>query len=413
MSDNLDLDRLRTLSGITLVEGKEALTEASISRIMAHVESGVPFAAVTAFRDENTGAVNREKNQQMALLLRQMNLGFIRILGSYIEATPDGSGKKASQESFFVICSKDMAEDAFRRAMEKLGEEFGQDSVLLGGADGAVEFVYTSDHAAKPRGATEKLGSFSPTKIGDYFSEWKGRPFTFRMVEEGWKAKPQRELGFGSHYAMTAARKKYGAERQTPLTEASMSRIMAHVQSGVPFAILTAFRGTLSLEENHSRNKSLAGEIRSMNCGFIPLTGYFVEKTDDGAGRPVEEESLFVICNRGMSEEQFRSAIMHLGAKNQQDSVLLGAADGDVSVVPTTEGSETYPLGRFSPTKANAIYSEWKGRPFSFKELGEGVQAVETHLLNISAHLVIRENRKCIAAGGTPKVLTGSWTEND
>jgi hypothetical protein len=49
-------------------------------------------------------------------------------------------------------------------------------------------------------------------------------------------------------------------------------------------ALLTAFRGEYTREENQQRNRTLAAEIRKLGYGYVFVDGYWVENL----GRPDE-----------------------------------------------------------------------------------------------------------------------------
>lgn len=85
------------------------------------------------------------------------------------------------------------------------------------------------------------------------------------------------------------------------ITESSLSRIYAHIQSDRPIAFITAFRGTYTLADNRKRNKQLESDIRKAGLGFVRVRGYYVENYGTKDANPVNEERYLVIGNENDS----------------------------------------------------------------------------------------------------------------
>lgn len=138
------------------------------------------------------------------------------------------------------------------------------------------------------------------------------------------------------------------------ITEASLSRVWQHANSDRPIALLTAFRGEYSREENIQRNKTLAATIRKLGYGFFFLDGYWIENQGTENEVHVSEDSLFVIGNAG-EDQQFRQQMIELGAKYNQDGVLVKDLEG--AKVYTKTGDVMFDVGSLAPGKAGEIYS--------------------------------------------------------
>lgn len=81
------------------------------------------------------------------------------------------------------------------------------------------------------------------------------------------------------------------------INESSLSRILSHVNNERDFAILTAYRGIYSHNENKIRNSVLAADIKKLGYGFFHLDGFYIENMNTSDERHVKEDSLFVISN--------------------------------------------------------------------------------------------------------------------
>ena len=66
------------------------------------------------------------------------------------------------------------------------------------------------------------------------------------------------------------------------LKETTLSRVFRHFQNKeIPVAIVTAFRGDKTYEENVKSNKVLAGKIKSAKYGYVYVDGHWLEKSGD------------------------------------------------------------------------------------------------------------------------------------
>ena len=65
---------------------------------------------------------------------------------------------------------------------------------------------------------------------------------------------------------------------EVEINEASLGRVYQHItrDASKSFAILTAFRGGNSKQQNLQRNKKLQSDVRSLGLGFFKVKGYWV-----------------------------------------------------------------------------------------------------------------------------------------
>lgn len=138
------------------------------------------------------------------------------------------------------------------------------------------------------------------------------------------------------------------------LNEASLSRVWQHAESDRPIALLTAFRGEYDREQNVRRNKELAASIRKLGYGYFFVDGYWIENEGTPEEVHVAEDSLFVIAPEG-SDEKFRSQMIALGKKYDQEGVLIKDKDG--ANIYNNDGS-SFNIGTLKPGKAAQIYTK-------------------------------------------------------
>lgn len=146
------------------------------------------------------------------------------------------------------------------------------------------------------------------------------------------------------------------------VTAFSLSRLLHHIKSGKPFAILTAWKSVdaegfqVPPEVNKANMANLVKDLRSLGLGFVPLSGAGQEE----GGAVSYEPSFFV---PGISKED----AIRLGDKYNQYAVLWGKEGDSVSLI-LNDGSEILLEDRpvFDRNKIEQYWSEWRGRAFSF-----------------------------------------------
>lgn len=145
--------------------------------------------------------------------------------------------------------------------------------------------------------------------------------------------------------------------------EGALSRLLS--KSGHPFAIMTAYRGNLSKEQNIARNRDLRSSLNANRMGVHQLIGHYqeqinqsipFEQSDRRNLRDVVERSYFVSKPGDMPFDDFRSIILKLASDFDQDSVVLG--DGQQVKLVFVNG-EVIDLGnRVSVNKIGQAYSQ-------------------------------------------------------
>lgn len=132
------------------------------------------------------------------------------------------------------------------------------------------------------------------------------------------------------------------------------------------FAMLTAFRGQYSREENLVRNKRLASDLRSAGFGFWVVDGFWIENQGTPEEAHVAEDSFFVSAPAASKTgKDFASSILKLAAAYEQEGVLLKIGDGPVQAVDVSSGEGT-DIGKFTPEKIAGAYSRIRRRNQTF-----------------------------------------------
>jgi len=150
------------------------------------------------------------------------------------------------------------------------------------------------------------------------------------------------------------------------VTEASLGRIMQHIQSKKnvkSWGVVTAYRWDQTPNQNKQRNKELAEKIRAKGLGFIQMEGHWQECQDSNLNYvdcPPEklqdsiEVSLFV---PHLTEDDAKN----LCKKYEQDAVVYGGPEtkGNAHLIFKNGSDEN--IGVFQPGKVSQAYSKIKG----------------------------------------------------
>ena len=148
------------------------------------------------------------------------------------------------------------------------------------------------------------------------------------------------------------------------VTAFSLSRLLTHMKSGEPWAILTAWRKQdrftkedVVPEVNNVNMGAMRNNIATLGLGYVDMRGAGQE-----SGGVSYEPCYFVI---GITEDQARS----LGDRYQQDCVLWGQEGVKVSLLFYKDGEqvmEDKPI--FNEANVQLYWTTWKDRAFAFLE---------------------------------------------
>jgi len=144
------------------------LFESSINRIRQHVEeeNTESWAIMTSWRAENTPQQNKSDFKRLESDIRSNDLGYIKLIGHGQEEDAEGKVSSVKEPSLFIPNMPLML-------AKKLMKKYNQYGFVYGGKEtGDKATLFSID-------GKEVLGKFQPNKLGQFYSELKGKPFRF------------------------------------------------------------------------------------------------------------------------------------------------------------------------------------------------------------------------------------------
>lgn len=142
------------------------LMESNWSRLNRHINNACFL--ISACRGENDVTTNKKRTEALANDIRNAGLGYIRVLGGYVENKGTPEEIEVTEESFFVPITKNYTKQDFFDLAIKLCKKYDQDSVLIS-IPGFVDFGYYDKNGNFDFSPGEKL-VFTNGKVGEYFS---------------------------------------------------------------------------------------------------------------------------------------------------------------------------------------------------------------------------------------------------
>jgi hypothetical protein len=129
-------------------------------------------------------------------------------------------------------------------------------------------------------------------------------------------------------------------------------------ENGYPIAIMSAFRGQFTYDQNVKRNRTLSTMVRSDGFGFVWVNGYWEE--EDGLNKAdAREDSILIIGNEN-DNGRLKGSVKKWMKKYDQDSVIYKDEDGKLGLLYQSGKYED--LGEFSPKKMSHGYTKLRGR---------------------------------------------------
>ena len=182
---------------LLLENWRRFINESSLSRLYQHTQEH-DTAIITAHRSapaddtacvealHRTGNDNNTRNRVLKAALLRKGHGVTTVDGSYVENFEDPDPLKrgeVSEESFFVVNLKDTA--SFVGEIKKFGELFCQDSILIIPRGGKGAYLLGTNNTSFPGlGNEEPVGNYSAGAEAEFMSRVRGRPFTFKEVND-------------------------------------------------------------------------------------------------------------------------------------------------------------------------------------------------------------------------------------
>ena len=170
------------------------------------------------------------------------------------------------------------------------------------------------------------------------------------------------------------------------ISEAGLSRMLSQVKSDQDFAILTAYRGNYTKEQNIARNRDLRSELNKKKMGPYQLVGHWQECQDPSYDykncpknllKDVIERSYMVVKPKDMEVEEFQKFIISMLQKFEQDGAVYRTGN-DINILE--KNGNTFKIGSgMSLGKIAQGYSQHVKKtnvPFTF----EGVEVPSTNI---------------------------------
>jgi hypothetical protein len=155
------------------------------------------------------------------------------------------------------------------------------------------------------------------------------------------------------------------------IQETSLTRVMSKSKKG-GVAILSAQRGDKLKSENKGRSRQLERDIRGAGLpGPTKVSGRYTENPGTPQEKKVGEKS-HVVSSGKLGKKRFKKVITKLGAKYDQDSVLIKKKPGG-SAHLTGTSKTSWPgkgknvnVGKMNPGKTGEFDTKVKNKTFTY-----------------------------------------------
>jgi hypothetical protein len=157
---------------------EEYIDETSLTRVMRKSQKG-GMAIMSAQRGDKSKAENKARSKQLERDVRGAGLpGPTKVAGRYTENPGTPQEKKVGEKSHVITPGK-KGKRKFKKAIEKLGKKYDQDSVLIqrkGGGEATLKG--TSKTSWPGQGKNVKIGKMKPGRTGEFDTKVKNKTFT-------------------------------------------------------------------------------------------------------------------------------------------------------------------------------------------------------------------------------------------
>jgi len=160
-----------------------SIQETSLNRVRSKSEKG-GMSIMSAQRGDKSKKENKARSKQMEKDIRGAGLpGPTKVSGRYTENPGTPQEKKVGEKSH-VVSSGKMGKRKFKKAVEKLGKKYDQDSVLIQRKPkGSATIKGTSKTSWPGKGKNVKVGKMNPGKTGEFDTKVKNKTFTYEEHE--------------------------------------------------------------------------------------------------------------------------------------------------------------------------------------------------------------------------------------
>ena len=154
------------------------LSETSLTRVMSKSKKG-GMAIMSAQRGDKSKAENKARSKQLEKDVRGAGLpGPTKVAGRYTENPGTSQEKKVGEKSHVITPGK-KGKRKFKKAIEKLGKKYDQDSVLIQRKKGGEATLKGTSKTSWPgKGKNVKIGSMKPGRTGEFDTKVKNKTFT-------------------------------------------------------------------------------------------------------------------------------------------------------------------------------------------------------------------------------------------
>ena len=146
----------------------------SLNRLRQYIDGKIPFGIVSAFRNENKATENKKLSSELALQIRSLGYGYIKLLGGYVESLDDGSFMEVIETSYLIP-------NATFEDISRLGKKYKQETILY--FSGESLYYYDVESKNVVMKFSNKF-STDRTAVEKYFSKIRGQGKKFTFLQE-------------------------------------------------------------------------------------------------------------------------------------------------------------------------------------------------------------------------------------
>ena len=179
------------------------LSETSLNRVRSKSQKG-GMAIMSAQRGDKSKKENKARSSQLEKDIRGAGLpGPTKVSGRYTE-NPGTSQEKKVGEKSHVVSSGKMGKRKFKKAIEKLGKKYDQDSVLIQRKPkGSATIKGTSKTSWPGKGKNVGVGKMNPGKTGEFDTKVKNKTFTYEAKIDDGLTKDEKQIARNKRAGIT------------------------------------------------------------------------------------------------------------------------------------------------------------------------------------------------------------------
>ena len=155
-----------------------SIQETSLTRVMSKSKKG-GMAIMSAQRGDKSSSENKARSKQLERDIRGAGLpGPTKVAGRYTENPGTPEEKKVGEKSHVITPGK-KGKRKFKKAIEKLGKKYDQDSVLIQRKSGGSSTLKGTSKTSWPgKGKNVSIGGMKPGRTGEFDTKVKNKTFT-------------------------------------------------------------------------------------------------------------------------------------------------------------------------------------------------------------------------------------------